>query len=208
MFKKNQILKIVVVSGGLGAMSKTEKLVTTIAEEISKHVAVDLQIVKFSEIGRFVGQAMYRNELPEQVEASLQAIENADALIIGTPVYRASFSGLFKHFFDFVEQYSLVNVPVFLAATGGSEKHALVIEHQLRPLFSFFQTYTLPLGIYATDKDFNSDYEINSMELLNRISLAVSRALPILQNLSQPLAEISTNNIQRTVVPSSCASIL
>ena len=56
MFKKNQTLKIVVVSGGLGAMSKTEKLVTTIAEEISKHVTVDLQIVKFSEIGRFVGQ--------------------------------------------------------------------------------------------------------------------------------------------------------
>ncbi len=208
MFKKNQTLKIVVVSGGLGAMSKTEKLVTTIAEEISKHVTVDLQIVKFSEIGRFVGQAMYRNELPEQVEASLQAIENADALIIGTPVYRASFSGLFKHFFDFVEQYALVNVPVFLAATGGSEKHALVIEHQLRPLFSFFQTYTLPLGIYATDKDFNSDYEINSMELLNRISLAVSRALPILQNLSQPLAEISTNNIQKTLVASSRVSIL
>jgi FMN reductase len=160
MFKKNSTLKIVVVSGGLGGLSKTEALVSTIAEEISKHTAVDIHLVKFSEL----------------VQNSLQAIENADALIIGTPVYRASFSGLFKHFFDFVEQYSLINKPVLLAATGGSEKHALVIEHQLRPLFSFFQTHTLPLGIYATDKDFDSNYSIQSVELLERISLAVSRS--------------------------------
>lgn len=206
MFKKNSTLKIVVVSGGLGGLSKTEALVSTIAEEISKHTAVDIHLVKFSEIGMLVGQALYRNELPELVQNSLQAIENADALIIGTPVYRASFSGLFKHFFDFVEQYSLINKPVLLAATGGSEKHALVIEHQLRPLFSFFQTHTLPLGIYATDKDFDSNYSIQSVELLERISLAVSRAMPILQNLSQLVREISVENIQKNLAPSSISS--
>jgi MsuE subfamily FMN reductase len=67
----------------------------------------------------------------------LAAVEAADALIVGTPVYRASFTGLFKHFFDFVEQTALVDVPVLLAASGGSDRHALVLEHQLRPLFSF-----------------------------------------------------------------------
>jgi FMN reductase len=76
----------------------------------------------------------------------LAAVEAADALIVGTPVYRASFTGLFKHFFDFVEQTALVDVPVLLAASGGSDRHALVLEHQLRPLFSFFQAQTLPIG--------------------------------------------------------------
>ena len=67
-----------------------------------------------------------------------------------------------------------------LAATGGSERHSLVIDHQLRPLFSFFQARTLPLGIYATDKDF-SGYRLQSEALIERASLAVQRALPLLQ---------------------------
>lgn len=108
-------------------------------------------------------------------------LKAADALIVGTPVYRASFTGLFKHFFDFVEQTALVDVPVLLAASGGSDRHALVLEHQLRPLFSFFQAQTLPIGVYATDRDFAKDYSIQSDLLRDRITLAVARALPILE---------------------------
>jgi len=111
----------------------------------------------------------------------LAAVEAADALIVGTPVYRASFTGLFKHFFDFVEQTALVDVPVLLAASGGSDRHALVLEHQLRPLFSFFQAQTLPIGVYATDRDFTPEYTIQSAALRDRIILAVARALPILE---------------------------
>lgn len=111
----------------------------------------------------------------------MAAVEAADALIVGTPVYRASFTGLFKHFFDFVEQTALVDVPVLLAASGGSDRHALVLEHQLRPLFSFFQAQTLPIGVYATDRDFTPEYTIHSELLRARITLAVARALPILE---------------------------
>jgi NAD(P)H-dependent FMN reductase len=64
---------------------------------------------------------------------------------------------------------------VLLAATGGSERHALVLDHQLRPLFSFFQAVTLPIGVYATEADF-SDYQITSEPLKARIQLAAERA--------------------------------
>ena len=111
----------------------------------------------------------------------MAAVEAADALIVGTPVYRASFTGLFKHFFDFVEQTALVDVPVLLAASGGSDRHALVLEHQLRPLFSFFQAQTLPIGAYATDRDFTPEYTVKSEQLSDRVTLAVARALPILE---------------------------
>ncbi len=97
---------------------------------------------------------------------------------MGSPVYRASFTGLFKHLFDFVGQYDLVGKPVLLAATGGGEKHALIIEHQLRPLFAFFQALTLPVGVYASNTDFDG-YEIASDVLQARISLAAERALPL-----------------------------
>ena len=77
----------------------------------------------------------------------MRRIESATLLIVASPVYRASFTGLFKHVFDFVGQYSLIDKPVLLAATGGSDRHALIIEHQFRPLFSFFQALTLPIGV-------------------------------------------------------------
>lgn len=174
-------LNIVAVSGGLNSPSKTESLVQAIIDELSEAIHIKVHFVKLSEIGPLLGGAIYRNQLPQRVQDDLAAVEAADALIVGTPVYRASFTGLFKHFFDFVEQTALVDVPVLLAASGGSDRHALVLEHQLRPLFSFFQAQTLPIGVYATNRDFTPEYTVKSEQLSERVTLAVARALPILE---------------------------
>ena len=174
-------LNIVAVSGGLNSPSKTESLVQAILNELAEAINIQVHFVKLSEIGPLLGGAIYRNQLPQRVQDDLAAVEAADALIVGTPVYRASFTGLFKHFFDFVEQTALVDVPVLLAASGGSDRHALVLEHQLRPLFSFFQAQTLPIGVYATDRDFTPEYTVKSEQLSERVTLAVARALPILE---------------------------
>ncbi|MBC9229075.1 FMN reductase [bacterium SPL81] len=174
-------LNIVAVSGGLNSPSKTESLVQAILDELSEAINIKVHFVKLSEIGPLLGGVIYRNQLPQRVQDDLAAVEAADALIVGTPVYRASFTGLFKHFFDFVEQTALVDVPVLLAASGGSDRHALVLEHQLRPLFSFFQAQTLPIGVYATDRDFTPEYTVKSEQLSDRVTLAVARALPILE---------------------------
>jgi FMN reductase len=104
---------------------------------------------------------------------------------VATPVYRASYTGLFKHLFDLVHHESLIDIPVLLAATGGSDRHALVIDHQLRPLFSFFQAQTLPVGVYAVEKDFDG-YDIASAALQERIALAIARAVPHLRQIAAP----------------------
>ena len=176
-----QPLNIVAVSGGLNTPSKTEALVQAVLNELSEATPINIHFIKFSEIGPLLGGAIYRNQLPQRVQDDLAAVEAADALIVGTPDYRDSFTGLFKHFFDFVEQTELVDVSVLLAASGGRDRHALVLEHQLRPLFSFFQAQTLPIGVYATDRDFTPEYTIQSQQLTDRITLAVARALPILE---------------------------
>lgn len=181
IYTQQKPLNIVAVSGGLNNPSKTESLVQAILDELGQATPINVHFIKFSEIGHLLGGAIYRNQLPQRVQDDLAAVEAADALIVGTPVYRASFTGLFKHFFDFVEQTALVDVPVLLAASGGSDRHALVLEHQLRPLFSFFQAQTLPIGVYATDRDFTSEYTIKSEHIQDRITLAVARALPILE---------------------------
>ena len=180
-YSQQKPLNIVAISGGLNAPSKTEALLQTLVERLAKAIPIQVHFIKFSEIAPLLGGAIYRNQLPQQVQDDLAAVENADALIVGTPVYRASFTGLFKHFFDFVEQNALIDVPVLLAASGGSERHALVLEHQLRPLFSFFQAQTLPIGVYATDRDFSPEYTVQSELLNERINLAITRAVPVLQ---------------------------
>ncbi len=170
--------RVVAVSGSLHEPSKTTALIRAIADAVAERASVEVTLIELTDIGPSLAGALRRDHLPAEVEEKLVAIEQADLLIVGSPVYRASFTGLFKHLFDFVGQYELVGKPVLLAATGGGERHALIIEHQLRPLFAFFQALTLPLGVYASDTDFDG-YVITSEVLQNRIALAADRALPL-----------------------------
>ncbi|NQX29936.1 FMN reductase [Microbacteriaceae bacterium VKM Ac-2854] len=174
-------LRVVAVIGSLHSPSKTEVLVEAILTSLADALPIDVHIVRIGEIGPQFAGAFYRSQLPDTVEQELRRIEEAELLVVATPVYRASFTGLFKHLFDFVEQYALVDTPVLLAATGGSERHALILEHQLRPLFGFFQALTLPLGVYAHDRDFEN-YVITSPLLQERIGNAIRRGLPLIRS--------------------------
>jgi len=174
-------LRVVAVSGSLHAPSKTTALVNEILASYGREIGVDAHLIAVREIGPDFAGALRRDQLPASVEEELQRIESADLLIVASPVYRASFTGLFKHLFDFVGQYALVDKPVLLAATGGSDRHALIIEHQFRPLFGFFQALTLPIGVYANDSDF-TDGAVSSLELHERIDLAVARSLPLIRS--------------------------
>jgi FMN reductase len=174
-------LKLVAVSGSLHHPSKTTALVEELAEQLGRRFDVEAHLIRIDELGPQFAGVLRRNQLPEAVERELIAIETADVLVVGSPVYRASFTGLFKHLFDFVDQYALVDKPVLLAATGGSERHALIIEHQFRPLFSFFQALTLPVAVYAHDSDFGGG-QITSQRLVDRIEKAVARAVPLISS--------------------------
>jgi len=171
--------RVVAVSGSIQSPSKTTVLVRAIADAIAAQREVEVRVIEVEQLGPQFAGSLRRSALPAEAEDALSAIENADLLIAGSPVYRASFTGMFKHVFDFVGQYSLVGTPVLLAATGGSERHALTIEHQLRPLFGFFQALTLPVGVYGSDADF-TDYAISSESLKERVQQAAERAVPLL----------------------------
>ncbi|PVX33796.1 FMN reductase [Janthinobacterium sp. 78] len=171
-------LRLVAVSGGLQRPSKAAALAEHLMDLIAEEVLCEQRLVELGQLAPQLAGATWRSHLPETVERELAAVEQADILVVTTPVFRGSYTGLFKHFFDFIDQDALIDKPVLLAATGGSERHALMIDHQLRPLFSFFQARTLPLGVYATDKDF-TDYRLQDAALIQRATLAVQRALPL-----------------------------
>ncbi|WP_206957848.1 FMN reductase [Trinickia acidisoli] len=173
-------LKLVAVSGGLQRPSRTLALVEALSTALAEVLPLDIHLIELGQLAPELGRATYRSQLSANAEGHLRAIETADALLVASPVFRASFSGLFKHLFDLVHQDALIDVPVLLAATGGSERHALVIEHQLRPLFSFFQARTLPIGVYASERDFTG-YSVTSAALQDRVALAAQRAVPWLR---------------------------
>ena len=189
-------LSIVAVTGSLHSPSKTtvlaREILNSFATALQSGAAHDLEVethlIELSDIGREFSGALSREELSPIAEAALRRIESATLLIVASPVYRASFTGLFKHVFDFVGQYALIDTPVLLAATGGSDRHALIIEHQFRPLFSFFQAITLPIGVYASDTDF-TEYRITSESLVERIAQAVARGVPVVRSTAVPVSE-------------------
>ena len=164
------VVSIVAVSGSLHSPSKTTVLVREILEGFADRTRARVRAPtsrsrRTSSSSPTSGASSRARSAATScsplAEDALRRIESATLLIVASPVYRASFTGLFKHVFDFVGQYALIDKPVLLAATGGSDRHALIIEHQFRPLFSFFQAITLPIGVYASDTDF-VDYRIDS----------------------------------------------
>lgn len=178
-------LRLVAVSGGLQRPSKSAALAQHLMDLVADDVPCVQRLVELGQLAPQLAGATWRTHLPDTVERELDAVERADVLVVATPVFRGSYTGLFKHFFDFIGQDALIDKPVLLAATGGSERHALMIDHQLRPLFSFFQARTLPLGVYATDKDFN-DYRLRDEALIERARLAIERALPLIDLMRRP----------------------
>lgn len=186
----SQKLKVVGVAGSLQAPSRTIALVDEIVEALGRKLPIEAHHIRLNELGPSLAGVLSRSALPPEAEAELQHIENADILVVASPVYRASFTGLFKHLFDFVDQYALIDVPVLIAATGGSERHALILEHQLRPLFGFFQALTLPVGVYAHDSDF-TDYKISAPLLNERIDKAIVRGLPLIRSNVQERERIA-----------------
>ncbi|MET4579258.1 FMN reductase [Ottowia thiooxydans] len=179
-------LDVVAVVGSVTLPSRTRALIDALLGALEERLVIRTRVIQLNEIARPLGQALARNELPAEIEDQLQAIESSDLLIVAAPVYRGSYPGHFKHLFDLVGQDALVDKPVLLASTGGSDRHALVLDHQLRPLFAFFQSLTLPIGVYGTNADFEN-YQVTSPALQARIELAAERAAPLFSAHQRPL---------------------
>jgi FMN reductase len=195
------LVKTVVVSGSSSAGSKTLTLAQRILAAVADEVAVDARVIDIAEIGSDIGRALARRDLSSAAERALSQVEDAQILIAATPVYRGSYSGHFKHLFDLIDQNALIDTPVILAATGGSDKHCLVIEHQLRPLFGFLQSYTVPVGVYASHSDFENG-DVRSPIVLARIVTAARQAVSLHEVLVRSKAAL----IERPNAPLSSQS--
>ena len=170
-------LNVVVLNGSPSFPSKTAALGQEIVTRLAAHVPVAASTVNVAELVPFFGDTYGDPRSP--VAAALETIAAADLLIAASPIYKGSYTGLFKHVVDLLSPSALLGKPVLLVATGGSERHTLALEHQFRPLFGFFQADTLPVTIYGHDSEF-TDYQVTGEGLDSRIDKAIARALPFL----------------------------
>jgi FMN reductase len=145
---------LVVISGSVNRPSKSRALAEAVAQAALERIDLAVSSYDLIDAGPGLGAAFTRAELSPTAAAIVEAVEKADAIIAVSPVYKGSYTGLFKHLFDFVAPTSLINKPVVVGATGGGHRHGLVVEHQLRPLFGFFSAMTVPTSVYASDQEF------------------------------------------------------
>src|SRR3954452_11082349 len=174
-------ISVVGVSGSPTTPSRTTALVTEVAETFALSLGGTATVVELAPLLGELGQGPFRGDIGPNARAALETVEKADLIVVGSPAYRATYTGLFKLFFDHVGQYALVDKPIVLTATGGSDRHALLVEHQMRPLFGFFQALTLPLGIFATSEDL-AGCELQSADVRDRIGASVRRTLPLIMS--------------------------
>ncbi len=145
---------VVGFSGNLARPSKTRGFVEHFVNEIAGRHGLAAATFDLDDVGPTLGAARWARDLDDTGHKVLDAVVGAEVLVVGSPTYKGSYTGLFKHFFDLIDPSALRGKPVLLTATGGGERHALMVEHQLRPLFAFFEALVLPTAVYATDKDF------------------------------------------------------
>ncbi|KAF1042887.1 NAD(P)H-dependent oxidoreductase [Xylophilus sp.] len=177
-------LHIVAVVGNAAERSRTRLLAQAITDPLvaglGRGTDVQLRTLELYRLAPSIGIASHGAELPPAGREALETIASADLLVAVTPVYKGSYSGLFKHLFDLLDPEALVGRPVLLAANGGSDRHALVVDHQLRPLFAFFRALTVPSAVYAAEADFDGYAGIRSEGLRTRIAEATAQALALL----------------------------
>jgi len=150
--------RLVVVTAGLSVPSSTRLLADRLAAASERHlrdagVPVDVQIVELREHAQDLVNHLLTGFPSPALQAVIDAVVAADGLIAVTPIFNASYSGLFKLFFDVVERDGLAEKPTLLAATGGTARHSLAIDHAMRPLFAYLNAGVVATGVYAAAED-------------------------------------------------------
>ncbi|CAG0965078.1 FMN reductase [Myxococcaceae bacterium] len=178
-------MSIVGISGSLSNPSRTTALVDLIVGRVADGAYAKREVVTVGDIAPSLGLALNPKQLPAEIGAAYGKLVSADVIVVGTPVYKGSYTGLLKHFFDLLDPKALHGKIAVLAATGGSDHHSLVLEHHIRPLLSFFGAHTVPTTVYVKDTDFAKEegggYRLNNPDINARIDIIVEQALWLLR---------------------------
>jgi FMN reductase len=149
---------LAVVSAGLSTPSSTrllaDRLTTaTVAALRDRGITATVEVVELREHARDLADNRVTGFANTSLQAAVDTVVGADGLIAVTPIFSASYSGLFKTFFDVLDKDALTAKPVLLGATAGTARHSLVLEHAMRPLFAYLRAVVTPTAVFAASED-------------------------------------------------------
>ena len=167
-----------VVTAGLSQPSSSRLLADQVADAVTTAVTArgelaTVEVVELRELATELAASMATGGVPTPaLRQARDLVSSADGLVAVTPVFSASYSGLFKMFFDALDPDALNGMPVIVAATAGTPRHSLVLDFAMRPLFSYLRAVVVPTGVFAATEDFGGGAEGDG--LASRIARAAS----------------------------------
>ncbi|MEU1286178.1 FMN reductase [Kitasatospora sp. NPDC005856] len=187
--------KLVVVSAGLSKPSSTRLLADRLTDSTVRRLAlegheVDVTVVELRDLAVEIANNFVTGFPGAGLRAAIDAVTEADALIAVTPIFTASYSGLFKSFFDVIDNDALTGKPVLIAATGGTPRHSLALEHAVRPLFSYLRAVVLPTAVYAATDDWGTAGDGLTDGLPRRIDRAAGELAALLAGRAPATPEL------------------
>jgi len=161
------VRSLAVVSAGLSQPSSSRLLADRLAAAVGAVLPVETTLIEVRDHSHDVVNNLLTGFPSPALAGMLSAVSAADGLIAVSPIFNASYSGLFKSFFDVLDESALLDKPVLLAATGGTARHSLALEHALRPLFAYLRAIVAPTGVFAATDDWG-DADTGLVERIER----------------------------------------
>ena len=178
-------MTILGISGSLSESSKTESVVRKALEFANNQgESVKTDLVSLSDYSLRFCDGRNPDLYDGDTRIVLDKIDQADAYIVGSPIYRGTYSGAFKNLFDLIPNDALKGKVIGIVATGGSDHHYLAIEHQFKPLFGYFNAYTIPGGVYASNRHY-SDGDLFDEEIISRLNRLAEETVRLSIRLNQ-----------------------
>ncbi|MFC4004106.1 FMN reductase [Prauserella oleivorans] len=148
-------MKLAVVTAGTTSPSSTRLLADRLAESVVRQLGEEpeVHVVELRDLAHDIADNLVTGFPGPTLRAEIDAVTGADGLIAVTPIFTASYSGLFKSFFDVVGNTALTGMPVLIGATGGTPRHSLALDHAVRPLFAYLRAMLAPTAVYAASED-------------------------------------------------------
>lgn len=183
----DQPVRLVVINAGVSDPSSTRMLADRIAQRSLDRLSAtgrttSLGIIDLAPLAIDIAKAIVAGFPGDKVQAAIDTLAGADAIIAATPVYKAGMSGLFKSFIDLIDNDLLIAKPVILAATAGTARHAMVADEQMRPLFAFLRAVPVPTSLFAAPEDWGAPdlgkrIDRAATELTQFVASGVGRAI-------------------------------
>lgn len=176
---------LVVVTAGLSEPSSSRLLADRLAAAVDRHlrdasIEPSVEVIELRDLAQDLTNNLLTGFPTPKLQAALDAVLAADGVIAVTPIFSASFSGLFKLFFDLVDRDGFDGKPVLIAATGGTPRHSLAIEHAVRPLFAYLKAAVVPTGVYAATEDWGQGAVAVDGSLVERIERAATELATVM----------------------------